>query len=179
MPQDILINLFTSIAELLWLSVILSIPMFFGAIAIKFINAKLSQKFDMGFARASFISTYLLVLLLIIVLYFYPLYLGFSESPLTQSPKPPFFEITAMDFIVAIPTFIFKFLLNALVFTILILPVEFIAVFVIDYAKKRQGIPKPAAVFSGAFIAAIATVLIILFVFPFIPVALIQLLYFT
>ena len=179
MVADVLINLLTSLVELLRISLILSLPMFACAVAIKFLVSKIGARTGLGFAWASFFSTYLVVLALIIVLYFWPLYLGFSESPLTAQPKPPYFELTAIDFLAALPSFIFKFLLDALVFTILVLPMEFIMLFVFDSLKNKYKIPKTASIFAATFAAAVVTVAILLLVFPFVPVALVQLLYFT
>ncbi len=179
MVQDILVNLFTSMVELLRLSLLLGIPMFFCAIIIAFLARKFSERFGMGFARASFFSTYLVVLALIIVLYFYPFYLGFMESNVVKQPKPPFLALTALDFIAALPAFAFKFLLDALLFTLLALPIEFAALYVFDLLKSKYAIQKTTALAASVFAAAIITVLIALFVFPFAITGLVYLLYFT
>ena len=178
MALDILINLVTSLIELVRLSLILSIPVFFIALFIGFVTSKITAKFGMSFAKASFISTYLTVLLLIIVLYFYPLYTGYSEAK-GNEVKPPQFELTFSDILQAIPAFVIKFLWNAFVFTMLALPIEFAALFIFDWVKNKYSLPKLANLYIASFAASIATILILLFVFPFILAGLINLLYVT
>jgi len=179
MVIEVFYNIFFSIIELLRLSFILSIPMLACAIVIKAIASRLMKRYEIGFAKASMFSTYLVVLVLIIVLYSFPLYLGYLESPLTQQPKPLHFQFTLIEFLAELPSLALKLLLKALAFTLLIMPLEFVAIFAFETIKNKLTAPKTFSVFAGVFVSAIVTVLITLIVFPFAVTGLVYFLYFT
>jgi hypothetical protein len=179
MPLSILINLVTSTIELLRLAFFLSIPMFVCGIVIKFLNSKLSQKFGYSFFKSTIISTYLVVLSLIIVLYFFPLYLGYSESPWQTNGIPPQFQITLVDFFDATPAIAIKLLWVALVFTLFLIPLQFVASYIFELLKTKFTKHKIVNLYATVFLTSVITVLIILFIFPFIPYWSVYFLYFS
>lgn len=179
MPLELSINLLTSIAELLRLSFLLSIPMFFGALTIKHLASFLQNRFSFSFFQSTVLSTYVTVLVLIIVLYFYPFYFGFQESSYSNPSIPPQFAFTTADYVAALPQLAAKFFWNAAVFALLLLPLEFLASYAFDSLKKKEKLPKLLNIYLSIYVASIVTVLLLLFVFPFALTGLIYFLYFT
>ena len=179
MVVDLAINVITALLELAWLSILLGIPFIVVGVAIRFFTSKIMNRFGISFVQASFIATYGAVLILISFAYFYPLYTGFAESPLTHQPKPPQLAITTGDLLAATPALILRTLWLTFLFSVLIIPLEFVASFAGSVLGDKFSLPSWARVVTGSLVSSLITVSIVLFVFPFSVSGLIYLLYFS
>ena len=135
MPLDILSEFISAAILLLRLGIITAIPCFPAVLIGERLHNKISKRFSLSWIKATLLSTYLIVTLLIIFLYLVPLYYGWIESPLTGEALPPelqpgLFDLASLFLLSAV-----KILLAALVYTILLLPFMFFATYVLEKLK--------------------------------------------
>ncbi len=164
------------IMDLLRIALIISIPLFLASIPALLFKNWLAKKFSLSWIQSALITTYLAVTIILIFLYLFPYYLGFSESILAKQIPPSMLAITPADIAVAIFLTILKILVNALILTIILLPLEFFAEFASDKLKEKK-FPQLAKNFVIAYCTGLLATIIILFVFPWIISGIVFLLY--
>jgi hypothetical protein len=176
MPLTAALWLLASVAELLKLAFLTAIPSFALALAAGKLHSQISRRFSLSWAKATLISTYLILTLLIIFLYSLPIYLGWVESPLSGQPVPPELQLTVADAAIGLLFAALKVVLAALAYTLLLLPFIFFATYVLERLKGRR-LPATAKRFAAVFLSALLAWVVLLFVFPFAWGGLIYLLY--
>ncbi|MDD5163658.1 MAG: hypothetical protein PHD95_05635 [Candidatus ainarchaeum sp.] len=175
MALDVL-SIALGIIDLLRIALIIAIPLFLVSIPALFFKNWLVKKFSLNWIQSALIATYLAVTIILIFLYVFPYYLGFSESILAKQIPPGMLAITPADIAVAIFLTILKILVNALILTIIVLPLEFFAEFASDKLKEKK-FPQLAKNFVIAYCTGLLVTIIILFVFPWIINGIVFLLY--
>jgi len=174
MAQSLLDSIVFPSISLLVQVLVLSVPVFLLALFSGMISSRLSKKFRLNWLQSTVVSTYLVVFLLIFFLYLFPV---FSAAPEVLAGTPPEglrlspVEL-AFRWIVIFAGLLFK----ALVFSVLLLPLEFVAALVFDYSAKR--ISKTA--WFNVFVSVYATTLfgfLVLLFNPWLAQGLIFLLY--
>src|SRR3989344_3795665 len=135
MVLDILSSAFNSLFDLLRGAVIVAIPVFLLVLAGKYFRAKLAKKTKWKWATSAFATTFGLFFAILLILYFYPAITGFSESNLGKVPSV--FAPSAASIFFSYLYGIFKVIITALVVSILLMPFEFMGVFIFEYISKK------------------------------------------
>ncbi|MAG22337.1 MAG: hypothetical protein CL943_03490 [Candidatus Diapherotrites archaeon] len=180
MPQNIAIEVLLAIIELLRLGLVTAIPTFVVVLVAEPVYRAITKRFSLSWAKASLITAYLAVTLLIMVLYIVPLFLGWSESQLTGTPAPAILQTTIVDIATVAVISLLKILITAAIYTVMVLPLLLVSTYVLEKLKARE---KPLPSIANKFIAVFATSvlawIILLFVFPFAWGGLFYLLYWS
>ena len=164
-----------SVFDLLKTSLFVSVPVFFIAVLAGMLHSKLSKKLEMSWVKVSFISTYLTVTLLIFFLYYAPLWL---VPPDFKGVVPMEFQPSPQALLLSFASTVLALLLKALVIALLVIPLELFAALVFSWIDKRYEKLHTAVKIFAAVYATVAMVLaFILFIAPWLPLALVYFLY--
>ncbi len=161
-------NLLSGIVFLINGSLLIGIPVILVSLAGK----KLFERFSKthSWTVSVWSSTYIIVLGLLIVAYFFPFWLGFSEF--AQGTLPDVLAPTLADQLLRYLFSILRLLALSAVFSVLILPIAFFGEALFDYLKNFIHAPLSrfvAAVLGSFWLAFI----LVLFVLPAIGIDLI------
>ena len=165
MVLDLFLNAIFSVIDLLRGTLFLSIIAFVGVFFASFLHAWLSKKYNLSWLKATIITSYLAIFILIMVLYFAPVISGFSDSD--QGSIPEFFQSTPADTIVFFVTILLRNAAIALLYAFFVLPLEFLASMVFDFLKEKKT-NKWLGVFAAVFVACLATTIVLLFLLPWV-----------
>ena len=181
MPLNLIFGAILALIDLLRITLITAIPAFLIALAGEQLHLRLSKRFSLSWAKSTAISTYLIVTLLIMVLYLVPLYIGFSESPLTGIPTPEVFQVGLLETVVAGVIILLRLLVIGILFTLLLLPFLFFSSYALEKSRERlaKRIPGLVHKFVATFATALLAWIVLLFVFPWALGGLLYLLYFA
>ncbi len=166
--QGILENMIFSFVDLVRQTLLLGVPVLVVAWVGKKIHSLLSK--NRSWLTAAFFSTYILFFLLIMLAYFLPFLIGLGQFQ--QGITPESLAPTGTDRAIVFVINVFRVALVALVFTVLSLPIEFVGAFLQDLAAKRKTAPMISFGF-GVFGSVFISLLLILFILPFIGINLI------
>ncbi|MBN1940862.1 MAG: hypothetical protein JW772_01635 [Candidatus Diapherotrites archaeon] len=156
-----------NIADLLVLTLMIAIPVFIVALVALFLRERISKKFEMSWIKSTLITTYVFVLLISALAYVSPYYSAFSESEIASQEQPVVLATTPADVAVAFFLTVLRILVVALLFTLLLLPLQFFATFLMDKLAEKK-FPKPAKVFAATYFTCLLALIIMFFVFPWI-----------
>lgn len=174
MVLDLVAVFLISVFDLLKTGLLLSIPVFVLALIAAAIQSKLSKKLDMNWVKTSFISTYVIVTLLIFFLYFFPL---LSVPFDLKGTVPPEFLPSAQDVIFYnISTFV-SLLLKSLVLTIIVIPFELIASLAFSFLDKKFAGKTMLKVFASVYLTVLLVIALVLFIMPWLLLALVMFIY--
>lgn len=172
--------LVTIIFGLIQGSFILAIPLFFILLLGLFIKKKLSEAFAMNWLMSSFIVTFIFSLAFVCFIYFYPIIISIPQQTIGNIPsalQPTTAEWFGFWF------YIFaKLLAVSLIISLILMPFILIGSFLLEKfnsIKSLKKLPSFARLFLALFIMLIFFSGLILYLFYWIPIGLIQLLYFT
>lgn len=138
---DSIYVLILTLIDLIKGAVILSVPLFFITLAGFWLKSKILKRYALSWIQATFLITYIITLILILLVYFgfYALALqGYDIGPLPAELELPFIEsfLSGFYFILGI---LLKRVLAALVLALLIMPFAFLASFFNSYFEKKLG----------------------------------------
>ncbi len=173
MVLELVLKAIFSLIDLLRGSFFLAIIAFVIVFFASFLHDWLSKKYEFSWLKATMLTSYLAIFMLIILLYSAPVISGFGESD--QGVVPAFFQMSPVDWLSFIAMVILRNALIALMFTFFILPIEFLGSMVFDYLKEKFKANNWVNVFIAVFAACFATAIICLFLLPWIVPGLIYL----
>ncbi len=176
MALELVLKAIFSLIDLLRGSFFLAIIAFVLVFFASFLHDWLSKKYKFSWLKATMLTSYLAIFILIILLYSAPVISGFNES--NQGVVPDFFKMSPVDWLSFIAMVILRNAVIALLFTFFILPLEFLGSMVFDYLKERFKANKWVNVFVAVFAACLATAITCLFLLPWVVPGLIYLTFF-
>ena len=157
---DAVISVLFSIVDVLKTSFLVSIPVFFAVFAASLIFKKISEKYSLKWLQSAVFATYLTMFILIFFLYAVPLVLSFMQT--FGSASNPQFPPTIWEQISFLTLSLLKIIFSSLVFSLLLLPVEFFGLFVFEkFAKKNWHFL--LKLFIAVFVSTMLVLLLILF----------------
>jgi len=177
MVLDLASNAFFSVIDLIKIAFIASVPAFIGVILGMKLKGLLEKKFKDSWLRNSFIVTYIFCLIIVAFLYVFPLMEAFGETNTAGIPQE--LNPTLTDSILAFLWSAFKILFSAFVIAILLIPLEFVGLYVFEWLQKKYKFNYFAELFLGVFSASLVAVIVLLFLFPWTITGLIYLIYFA
>jgi hypothetical protein len=177
MVLDIVANVFLSFLDLLKGSLLIAVIVFFFVLIARVLSKKLTERFKFSWIKSSIASTYAVLFVVLLVLYFFPMTVGFSEEDLGVVPKE--LQWNAFDFFYLIGGGLLRVALLSALFSVFLLPLEFVGVFLLEKVKEKWGFPELVNVFASTFGATLLGLFIILFVFPWMLTSIIYLIYFA
>jgi hypothetical protein len=166
MPVELISKFFFSLFDLLRGAFFLAIPVFLVVFLSSFLHSWLAKKYNFSWLKSTMVTSYLTIFILIMVLYSVPAFLGFQESD--QGTIPLSFQLSTIDWLVFIALIVLRNAAISLLFTLFILPLEFLSSMVFDYLKEKTKINKWLGVFAAVFSACLAASIILLFLFPWV-----------
>ena len=161
---------------LLRIALFIGIPVFIIALICIPLKERLVKRFKLSWIQGTAITTYLAVTVILIFLYLLPWYFAYSESLVAGQTAPGILALTPGDLIIAGLLTILKIIMTALIFTVLLLPLEFFATFLLEKLEEKK-FPKPAKIFAAVYCTCLLAAIIVLFAFPWIINGLVYLVY--
>ncbi len=184
MPLNLLLNLLFSLIDLAKGSLIFSIPVYLIVLIGVFLRRFFEKKYKLNWFKSSLAATYLLMFALPFFLYISFPAASFGEVTIGEIPYTarPIGELVFP----IILSFI-RLLVVAAVLTLMLLPLEFVGVFIFDKQIKRLALIKSKKwsklnyfinLYISVFILSLFTAFVILFLFPWILPGVIYLIFF-
>lgn len=173
MVLELVFKAIFSLIDLLRGSFFLAIIAFVLVFFASFLHNWLSKKHGFSWLKATMLTSYLAIFILIILLYSLPVISGFEASD--QGIVPSFFQMAPLDWLLFIAMIVLRNALIALLFTFFILPLEFLASMVFDCLNEKFKLNRWVNIFIAVFAACLATAIICLFLLPWIVPGLIYL----
>jgi len=175
--MDLVISLLFSLLDFLKGAFIFSIPVFFVTFFGVFLFRFFSKKYSLSWIKASFLSTYITVLLLVFFLYLFPFISALLE--INYGVVPEQYGTSAAEWIFLGAYTLLRLVLVAIVLALFVLLLEFAGLFVFEALRKRfPTFSYPASAFVGVFFSTAIASAVILW-FPWILSGLIYLMYFA
>lgn len=166
MVLDLVLKAIFSLIDLLKGSLFLAIIAFAAVFVASFLHAWLSKRFGLSWLKATMVTSYLLIFLLIMLLYCAPIVSGFGETDLGAVPDN--YKMTAFDWAAFVAAIALRNSAIALLFTFFLLPLEFLSGMVFDFAKEKYKLNKWVNIFIAVFASCLATAIICLYLLPWI-----------
>jgi len=175
MVLDLAFSLAVSIFNLLKTSLFVAIPVFVLALATSAIQSRLSKKFGLSWVKTSFISTYLLITLLIFFLYFFPLLLIPANL---KGVVPVEFQPSAQSVLFYNLFTVISLLIKSLIVTLLVIPLELLTAILFSLIdKKFEAVPRLAKFFAAIYAVVVLVIALVLFLFPWVLLAMVMMIY--
>jgi len=151
MPFSVLIDLVFSLFNLLKGSFVWAIPLFFITFIFSLVQKKLMEKFSLSWFKSALLITYTVLFFAVAFIYLFPYSLALLET--TVGPAPAQLQLSFEDQLLIAAIALLKVVFLPLLFTILILPFEFIASFVRETVEKRFKQHYAVNLFIGVFVS--------------------------
>lgn len=175
MAAELVFKAFFSIVDLLRGSFFLAIISFVFVFVASFFHAWITKKLNLSWLKATLITSYLAIFILIMVLYFLPVFSAFQQSD--QGIIPSFFVMTPMDWLSFAAGIILRNAAVSLFLVFLLLPLEFFASFVFDSLKEKTKLSHWIKVFLSVFAACLVAAIILLFLLDWVVTGLVYLVF--
>lgn len=166
-----------AVIDLLRLSLIVTIPAFLIVLVAQRLNALVKKRFRLSWIATAFITAFIVLLPIVFIAYLAPYLAGYNSSPFAGMPTPDFLQLTAIDYAMAVISTIAKNVMTVFVFTVLLMPLLFLASFAEEKLREKLKIPVLANTFLAILVTAIISWIIILFIFPWIYTGIFELLW--
>lgn len=173
------LSMLLSLLAILWGTLVFSVPAFIAALACTFLYKWISKKLSLKWFKASLITTYICVFVVLLVFFFTPLLTtAFQQAVPDLAPDESYSgeELLALFFVSPV-MLVIKLLAAALVISLLLMPLELIGSALFSWLQKKKKLYYVNA-FISVFAATLAAVLVIL-AFPWIPAGILYFVYFA
>ncbi|HLC78914.1 MAG TPA: hypothetical protein VJG83_00655 [archaeon] len=158
-------NFVFSILNLLKGSLSIVLPIFILAFIGKWLNAKIRKATKWSFIVTALLSTFALLWVLILIAYFYPILTSLQESGIGQVPSV--FAPTLGELATSYAYGLFKVTISSLVISLILLPFEFIGLFVFESLHSRfKKMPEPIILLAACYLMSVVGAAIFLFLIP-------------
>jgi len=178
MPLQFIAETAIALLDIAVITLIVAIPAFIVLLPAQKLNTWLKEKFSLSWSAAAFATAFLILLPIVFALYLIPLAIGASLVK-AAGTNPEFMQLTMLDYAMAVIATIVKNLLSTLLFTILLMPLVFFASFAREKVEQRFKVHRLAKDFLATFLTTGLAWAILLFVFPWVPTAIIWKLYWS
>jgi len=177
MPLEFLSELVFALVDLARMSLIVAIPAFLIVLLAGKLNTWLRKRFKASWIMAAFATSFIVLLPIVFILYLVPFSIGYASSLIVSQPVPEGMQLTLLDYAMAAVSTIFKNILSALIFAVLLMPFIFFAAFAEEKVRERFKLHKLANAFIATFLTTALAWIIVLFIFPWVVTALLWKLY--
>jgi len=175
MPLELIADIVLTLTKLPLLMAFASTILFF--VVGKRLNHYLKDKFGMSWISAAASTIFLVLLPIVFIAYLGPYAAGYFGSELAGLPAPEFMQPTLIDYAMAILLTIVKNLITVFVFTVLVLPLIFIASFFEEKLEERFKLPKIANIFVSSFATSLIVWILVFFFFPWVYTGVLELIW--
>ncbi len=175
MPLQLIADTLFALVDLLRIALFTAVPAFALTLAGQALFKRIRKKFKLSWIQAALLASFALILPVISVLYIAPYYMAYAGS--AGQTMPEFFQPTAVDYIASFLFNVAKVLASAGVYTVLAMPLLFIAAFISEKLQQRFSLKGNANTFAAVYCTAFIAWLVVFFVFPWILNGLFYLLY--
>ncbi len=177
MPNNFFIDLLVSVFDFLRGAFLLSVVIFFLFLIGYFFSRKiLEKKFNLSWMQKTFLSSFFVFVLLLLVFFVWPVIEAFLAVDLGVVPEP--LKMTLPEFFYLIVSLLVKLIVASFIFSLLVLPLAFFGVFVFDFISKRFNWNTFINFFLACFASTILGYFLVLFLFPWIIAGALYLVYF-
>jgi hypothetical protein len=177
MVENLVLDLLLSAFDFLRGSFILSIPVFLLFLLGYFFSKKFLEKFNLKWIQKTFVATYFVFILLLLVFFIWPVIEAFLVVDNGVIPEP--LRMTLGEFLYLVFSLLVKMLVVAFILSLFVLPLAFIGVFVLEFFSEKFKWNKFINFFLSCFIATVIGLFVVLFLFPWVIPGIIYLVYFA
>lgn len=165
MALDPIFLLVNSLLDLMRGSFFVAIPVFLLVIAGRFLRVKISEKTGWKWIGAAFAATFAILWLILLLAYFFPAITALQESNIGETPS--IFAPSAGDIMLSYLYGLFKVTATAVVASFLLMPFEFIGLFIFEsLAKNTPKLPDIAYLAITVYLACVVSAAVIIFLVP-------------
>ncbi|MFH1587108.1 MAG: hypothetical protein ABID38_04585 [Candidatus Diapherotrites archaeon] len=177
MVLDIIIKIIFSIVDLLKGTIIFTIPIFVLVLISIYVRKRIAEKFKLNWFLSAAVITYILLFIITFVFYFLPFVSSLWETQIGTIPEA--FANSFLEMAVSTLFVLIRHILVVAVLTILVLPLEFVGVFLLE--KFEENWPKGGYlnVLIATFLMVLITAVIVLFIIPWSWVGVFFLIFFS
>lgn len=161
MAENFFLNIIFSFFDLAKGSAIVSIPVFVFVFVASLARKWLEKKYKWSWIKSSFVTTYFLVFSFVFVLYTFPIVQAFLEAG--EETVLPEFAPTPLEIIVPIFLQSARLLLVALILTLLLLPLEFVGLYLFEKISQRVRAAFSVRLFLAVFLVTLFTFATVIF----------------
>ncbi len=164
MVLDLIIKIIFSIVDLLKGTIIFTVPTFVLVLVSSYVRKRIAERFKLNWFLSAAVITYILLFTIILVFYFLPFASSLLETQIGTIPQPfadSFLEMAASTLFVLIRT-----ILVVAVLTLLVLPLEFVGVFLFEKFEEKWPKKGYLNVLLTTFLMVLITAVIVLFIIP-------------
>ena|SRR3989338_1344726 len=167
MPGPIESFLF-SILDLARGSISVFLPVFIATLIGRLILKKTEKRMKWKWLSNAFAATFALLWIVILALYFYPVLTSLQETNVGETPSV--FAPSATTLAASYVYGLFRVTVSALVISLLLLPLEFIGLFIFESLLRRfPELPEIANIALACYLTSAISAAIILFIIPEAP----------
>ena len=177
MVLEILSNIFNTLLTFFLAALILSIPGIILAFFGKIIYSKISKKFELSWLKAVLVTTFIMVVIFVFVIYSFPI----AEAFLTinEGIAPSIFQEQPSDLLLFYIYTILKLLFAAVIITLILTPLQIIGSLVHDWALNKRKLPILVSLYLTVFSACFIGFIIFITLFQWAFLGLLYLIYFA
>ncbi|MFH1895782.1 MAG: hypothetical protein ABIJ74_04395 [archaeon] len=177
MAYSLLADIVFSAFDFLRGAFFLAVGVFFLFLLGYFFSKKFLERFKLNWIQKAFSSTYFVFVLLLLIFFVWPVIEGFLNVNLGVVPDA--YKLTLGEFFYLFFSVLIKLVVVAFVFSVFVLPLEFIGAFSFDLVQKKFALNKFIAFFIACFCATAFGLFIVLFLIPWVVAGALYLLYFA
>jgi len=165
MPINPLENLVFSIFDLLKGSIIITIPIFLLLLVGQKLRKRIESETKWNWLTSAFVATLIINFILLLVAYFFPLVTALQEVSIGQIPSVFAPSVTSL-----LGLFVFGVIwvgIVSVILSLLLMPLEFAGLFFYEFvSKKLKKQPDWVKLLATAYISAVFSSAVILFLVP-------------
>ncbi len=173
--NDLLLLLF-AVIDLLKGAFLVSIPAFAFVFIAVLVRKALAKKYKWNWFSSSLVTTYFLVFSMTLVLYITPYF--DATAGLAPQVVPPELQQTPAEFFAPFAAQFARLLIVALLLALLLMPIEFIGLFLFEKISERLHFAYSIRLFLATFLVSLFCSFIIIFVAPWIITGILYLIFF-
>ncbi len=178
MAYNLLIDVIFSAFDFFRGAFLISFVVFFLFLIGYFFSKKFIEKFNLTWIQKSFISTFFVFVLLLLVFFVWPVIEAFLRVDVGIVPEV--YKMTLPEFLYLFFSVLIKLIIVSLIFSIFVLPLIFVGAFAFDFfSKKFNSLNKFINFFFACFMATALGLFIVLFLIPWVVPGVFYLLYFA
>lgn len=178
MAYNILTDVIFSAFDFFKGAFLISVIVFFLFLIGYFFSKKFIEKFNLSWVQKSFVSSFFVFVLLLLVFFVWPVLEAFLTVDLGVIPEV--YKMTLFEFFYLIFSLLIKLVIVSLIFSVFVLPLIFVGAFAFDFfSKKFNSLNKFINFFFACFAATALGLFIVLFLIPWVVPGVFYLLYFA
>ncbi len=177
MVLNLLLDIVFSVFDFLRGAFLISILTFVLFLLGYFFSKKFLERFNLSWVKKAFISSFFVFVVLLLFVFVWPVIEAFLVVDLGVIPEE--FRMTLAEFFYLVFSLLIKMLVVALIFSIFVLPLLFVGVFVFEFLSKKFFWNKFINFFLASFAVTAFGLFIVLFLIPWVIPGAVYLIYFA